>query len=332
MNKRLYFASWLAAYLLLLSGCEQTLQTESPEGQTGTLRLNIGTGATAPDTRATVDAAQWEGIRTLRVIVSTDEEGIVYNTKVDGLQNVTTHTLTLENIPFGDATIYVIGNEESLGKTYDTPTIRQELGDNPKLIFVDEAHAYFHKKGPEIEAAGLPMSGSTRVTVAQGMQAVDVQLERAVVKLSLSIENATSTPLTIKRVSFGAFSGDRFYMFPTQDLDVPAETQYVPMEFTPENGGMSQDGIVVEANQTLSNLSLYLYPTYAYRSGANSPYTLSLKTSANTYEAQRFTTENHFRRNTQVNILARVTTTVGLEIRFSVAQWDNYTVDVPSFN
>ena len=50
------------------------------------------------------------------------------------------------------------------------------------------------------------------------------------------------------------------------------------------------------------------------------------------YGARRFTTKNSIRRNTQVNIRARITSTTNVTLDFNVSDWDTYTVNVPDFN
>ena len=80
----------------------------------------------------------------------------------------------------------------------------------------------------------------------------------------------------------------------------------------------------------------YIYPTYAYQGDGDSPFTIAMSAAVDgktiDYEARRFTTKNSFRRNTQVNIRARITSTTNVTLDFNVSDWDTYTVNVPDFN
>ena len=64
----------------------------------------------------------------------------------------------------------------------------------------------------------------------------------------------------------------------------------------------------------------------------DNPYTLALSTNVKEYEALVFApNHNSFRRNTQVNITARITTAVGITLNFEVTNWDEYPIEVPPF-
>lgn len=329
--RALLFASFCC---LAFAACESSEDGIVPsEGETTSVTLRIGTGNSVPGiTTRYVDASQYEGIRTLRVIVTTgtpENRTILYNQKQTGITggNSETETVTIPDVPLGEAMFYVIANEESLGKEYTDDVINADLADNRKVLFVDEENnRHFPKLGPQIVDDGLPMTGSKEVTVSKDMSGVDIELERAVVKLSLTVENATTSDITLKSVKFGPFSGDRFYLFPTYQLDVPDGSKYEGLSYDNQN-------IVIKGGGKTEKLSAYIYPTYAYVAGSENPYTISLSTSVRDYGKLVFAPNvNSFRRNTQVNIRARITTAVGIIVNFEVNDWDDYTVDVPSFN
>lgn len=338
---KIYLIACLMA-CLAVSGCQKT-EIGQEEG-TADMKLVLtmdGAPAILSTKADDANALPYEGLRTLRIIVtkgsvSGGDLRIIYNDKIPDIGTaagtpVLDHgTVTVPDIPVGSATVYCIGNEESLGITYDNNTILAKLEGNTKLIFVDvPENRHFPKDYAGIEDHGLPISSwATQVEVSQGMKEVDINLERAVVKFNITVENATGSSLTIDSFSFGPFSGDRFYMFPTYQLDIPERPKYEEFSFSPS--------LSAESMKDSEPYVFYIYPTYAYQGDGDSPFTIAMSAAVDgktiDYEARRFTTKNSFRRNTQVNIRARITSTTNVTLDFNVSDWDTYTVNVPDFN
>lgn len=338
---------WMTALtaLILLGSCSEKLVDEE-SGSTDVL-FRIGLSGRdisvedGPWTRAYVDASQFEKeLHTLRVIVSTGPKTIIYN-EILSESEFTVNTqsgqpdvvLKIPNIPYGRASFYVIANEKSLWgeEYYTTDNILAALENSTKIVYTEPdaepANWHFPRTGRNIEQDGLPMSGSAvNVDITRDMGPVEVDLERSVVKLSLTVKNSVGSPITLGKVSFGQFFGNSFNMFREYNLDVPDGIVYAPFEFNAGNVD------VIPANGSTQSLSLYLYPTHAYTSpNEQSPYTLGIETSVRTYPPQVFTSESYFIRNHQVNIKADITTT-GLEVSFEVGDWESWTADVPSFD
>ena len=322
----------------LLTSCQKQVS----EVQTGSVSLSIGFPGSldvedSPWTKAYVDASQYEGIRTLRIIVvsgTPDQEvrEILYNQKVTGLENASGYETTIQDLPLGQMSFYAIANEESIGMTYDDQTILDALVNGPqdaasrrKLLFKDESNQYFPCTGPQIVEHGLPMSGNTDATIT-GDQNIKIELYRSVVKLALVVENTTTSEVNFESVSFGEFFADRYYMFRETELDVPGDTKYIGKTY-------DQPSIeTIPAGGRTDTLSLYFYPTQPSFSGEG-PFTIGIETTENDYGQVLFAPgETYFIRNTQINLLAQITTTVGIKLSFTVQPWDDYTVDVPSFN
>ena len=338
----------LAFSLVPLVSCERRLDMP---GETSSVRISIDLPGNmdveeGPWTKAEgdyVDASQYEGVRTLRIIVTSgtpESRTILYNQKVEGLAHVSTYTTTIENLPYDSLTFFAIANEESLDMTYDDETIMENLAANHKLLFIDDTDPkHFPARGPDIVEYGIPMSGNAAVRLT-GDRSVTINLYRSVVKLALVVENATKNPVTLTNVSFGEFFGDRYYMFRDLTLDVPAEIQYEDMVYDNLNitipGAQNTAG---EEPQT-QTLSAYFYPTQPdFEGNSKSPFTIGLKTgSGMEYKPVVFAPNTaSFVRNTQINLRARITTTVGIELSFEVAPWavepwDEYHQDVPSFD
>lgn len=335
MNRINQFLLLLSCFLSIIA-CRQEEGLITEGGETTTVYLKIG-GLESNDVQAItryVDATPYEGLRTLRVIVTDKGMTKIHcNQKTNVIVNPTeptsslnTVTITIPDIPVGELNFYVIANEESIGKEYDNETLMNDEKQNNKLLFIDNTDPHFFpKKGPEIKKLGLPMSGMKTININKYNNQVAIDLRRAVTKLSLTVENATNGPIVLQNVEFGSFFGDRLYVFPEYQLDVPEGSSYAPLSYKGVN-------MTIPATGSTDKLSAYLYPTYAYSQG-DSPYTISIETDKNKYDKLVFAPNvNSFPRNTQVNIHARITTTTGITLNFAVTDWDDYIVNVPDFN
>lgn len=361
-----FFRKYMLPLLLLVAaGCER-VAVETANCGTADLVLNLGldgkpaelvlSKASDPEVLAS------EGLHTLRVFVTRGTPGqsgfeIIYNEKFTDVGNSASAPvlqygeMTIPDIPVGTVSIYCIGNEESLGKTYDNETIIRELGNSPKLVMVDEGNAYFPKSEADIQTSGLPISGHRAgVNVRDGMGPVNIEMKRLVVKLNLIVENATASELTLEGVSYGPFSGDSLYVFPTENLDVPSVINYESFAFGTAVDGGNSIGLLMgplDSDNSASGNSeciyrAYIYPTYALRSETeDNPYTISLNVR-NTATGTILTNlksprtfglgHTNFKANTQVNIRARITSETDIIINFDVMAWDDYEIDVPDFN
>lgn len=349
----------LSVLLVFMAGCERA-DVGIAEYSTADLVLRLGldgkpagfavsqdaASAAGIYTKASAEVLEGEGLRTLRIIVTqgtpgTSDFNILYNEKITDVGTSASAVLqygevTIPDIPVGTVSVYCIGNEESLGPEYANETIMDGLTSGPKLIVIDdETHQFFPQSYTGITAAGLPISGHrTGISVREGMGPVSIDMERAVVKLNLVVENATTSELTLDGIGFGKFSGDRLYMFPERQLDVPDNAVYSTFGFGSEAGSTSL-GVSVPAQSDSEPYIVYIYPTYAYTDGyGDNPYWISLfmNSGALKYEQGTFGEGyNSFRRNTQVNIRARITSVTDVKINFEVLDWDDYNVDVPDF-
>lgn len=330
--------------MALCTGCGQESPLDMPASaaETTTLTLHIGTQSPSASVTTKVDDSNvlaYEGLRTVRVIITYDSnQRIGYNIKhvVDDSQApiaaILNKTLTLQNVPVGPANIYVIANEESLGIEYTDQNLLVNVT-NKKLEVVDDDWSYFPKRYDDIAEHGLPMSAKLEnQTISAGMSGISIQLDRAVVKLHLTVENATSDALTLKWVKFGKFVSDRFYMFREQNLDIPANTQYKELQYGSDEEPMD---VTLAPNGAQTNWNpVYIYPNFAYKdpTGSN-PYTLTLKTGVKEYGPSSLGRNlNSLVRNTQFNILARITATATVTISYNYVPWEEVEIDVPSFD
>ena len=332
--------------IAVFAACQQEESLPSSNNKTVTLTLNIGTQSTGVSTRANESNVQpYEGIRTLRALVISDatnpkDRKILYNQKhvkdksTSPTSAILSTTLTLKNIPVGQASIYIIANEESIGIEYTDKVLTEDTyKDDNKLLLLDKGWQHFPKTYSDIAANGLPMSGRyEHVEINANNTNISLTLERTVVKLHLTVENATSADLTLKWVKFGQFISDRVYLFRQQNLDIPSNTLYNELRY-PTDESKTLNVTLVQKAQTQWS-PVYIYPNFAYKdpTGSN-PYTLSLATDKKEYSPSLLSANiNSMVRNTQFNILARITASATIQIDYSYVPWDEKDVDVPSFD
>lgn len=330
----------LLTVTLLASSCNrEALPDTATEVRTATVCLHIPQLA-ASVTRAVTDTEKERAIYTLRVIIlSTGAQSINRLFTADDLKNGSDQ-LTIDNVPVGLIQMYVIANEASIGKDYTSLSALQADvdQDHNKLLITDMSRQYFPKRGTifEKETAGLPMGWMNKaLTVSEGTQTIDVQLERQVAKLNIEMENRLKDPITVTSISFGAFHSDRFYFFREQDLDVPNDADYASVTFN--QVGNDNNGITIPGGETRT-MVCYVYPSFAWKAADEaSPYTIGFTTTNVTYAQQNFmgtdfAALNSIIRNTQVNIKATLNSAPNLILKFEVKPWDEYTADVPSFD
>lgn len=341
---------WISAVILLsmLFLCSCRKNEVMYTGETTTVTLNIGTqGDISVSTRAEdPNVMPYEGIRTLRVIIVSPENDpagrrILYNEKhilagAPPKEALLETSVILKNVPVGPASIYVIANEESIieGEGYTNAVLESPTYiKNDKLLVLDEEWKFFPKRYDDIAANGLPMSGKLENTTIQADAALSMELVRAVVKIHLTVENATRDNLTLKWVRFGEFISDRVFMFREDgvSLDIPEDTQYKDQQYGSDNEPMN---VTLAANAKTNWNPIYILPNWAFQnpSGSN-PYTLALATDRKNYDASQFAANlNAMVRNTQFNITARITASANIEISYEQVDWTEVNIGVPEFD
>lgn len=331
-----YIVGLLAACLLsaTFAGCTREADEAVTDEHTATIRLDIP--MLEATTRITTPTKEQESkINTLRVII--ESEGATTINQAFTADDLTGGSITIDNVPVGQVEMYVIANEESLGKDYrDLANLQADIEpETGKVHIHDDERAYFPKRGSatEFPATGLPMEWMGNLTIeppTDTPQEFEVNLVRAVAKLNILMSNALTESITIDQMSFGKFFGNCLYLFAEQDLDVPDDTEYDSKEYT----GLS---IEIAGGET-AQLTLYIYPSFAWRSPQEvSPYTIGFHTKAGKeYIPQSFVGSygalNSIARNTQVNIHATLSAPANVQISFEVVPWAEKSVEVPPFN
>lgn len=332
-----YIVALLAACLLsaTFAGCTREADEPVADGCTATIRLDIP--MLEAETRVDVKGDE-NAINQLRVIILS--QGAESINKIFTATDLADGSITIDNVPVGPVQMYVIANEASLDKDYnnllDLKNDVVDVDGKRKVLIKDESRTHFPKRGSEFPETGLPMEWMNKSLTIEPPtdtpQTIEVQLVRAVAKLNIMMNNALSEPITITGMSFGKFFGNSLYLFHESNLDVPEDNDGTIYD----SKAYSDLDITIQGNQS-EQLVLYIYPSFAWKSGTLSPYTIGFSTEAGkTYPEQTFVNDygalNSIARNTQVNISATLRTDAHIQINYEVVPWENNTVDVPSFN
>lgn len=345
-------AMTITAIAFLLCACSREDVNQSSDGLTTTISLNIP--MLSSSSRATIDgSAEENDIHNLRVIILKQGAESINQT----FENVSSgSTLEIENVPVGQVEMYVIANEASLGKDYsDVISLKDDVvtvNNSKKVLIIDENRTHFPKRGSEFPATGLPMSWMNKTLTINPPQynadnniipqKIDVKLQRCVAKLNITMTNvSTEEDIVIDEMNFGAFFGDKLYLFQETNLDVPANSSYVSKSYEnlKEPDDPTKEGITISKNNGSKNLVLYIYPTFAWTDSSKpSPYTIGFKTKTGVvYKPQYFINDynnafNSIPRNKQVNINAILSKSKVVDLIFSVEKWNEINVEVPSFD
>lgn len=344
-------AMTITAIAFLLCACSREDVNQSSDGLTTTISLNIP--MLSSSSRATIEGSDEENaIHNLRVIIFSESGESKNLTFDENYFNNGEGTIEITDVPVGTVEMYVIANEASLGKDYsDVISLKDDVvtvNNSRKVLIIDEDRTHFPKRGSEFEAEnsnlettkGLPMSWMNKTLTIDPPQYdeennivpqnINVALQRCVAKLKIIMQSTLSENIVIKEMNFGAFFGDRLYLFQEQSLDVPDEAKYAAKGYT----GLD---ITIPANGE-KILECYIYPSFAWKSASEqTPYTIGFKTeTGKEYPSQQFVNDygalNSIARNKQVNITAKLSKHVNIDIKFDVVDWKPVTVDVPSFN
>lgn len=347
MNRDMYDIKHVLRYsllvmaVLLCQACTGTDPQDITEERTTTIYLQLPQpdAGTRMSPSYETDLGELEKkIYTLRVILLS-QAGTNKSTTINRLfTNVKSgESLAIKNVPVGDAQLYVIANEASIGQDYSNIANLQkqvvDVNGSRKVLITDTDNRYFPIRGSELRAAkekkGLPMSWMNKnLTVSENMT-IDVALERCVSKVRMQIQNDFSESIQIKEVSFGKFFGNSFYLFREETLDVPDQT------YKEQVYDKSVDYPIAPNESEV--LICYFYPSFAWTSGMVAfPYTIGFKTEHGEYPKMAFLNSkgqpyNSIPRNKQININVTLSGATHVNIDFNVVEWKNEEITVPDF-
>lgn len=344
MNRDMYDMKHVLRYsllvmaVLLCQACTGTDPQDITEERTTTIYLQLPRpdAGTRMSPSYETDLGKLEKkIYTLRVILLS-QAGTNKSTTINRLftKVKSGELLAIKNVPVGDAQLYVIANEASIGQDYSNIANLQkqvkDVNNSRKVLITDTDNQYFPIRGSELQKKkGLPMSWMNKNLKVSENKTIDVALERCVSKVRMQIQNDFSESIKVTEVSFGAFFGNSFYLFREGALDVPDQTYKEQVYDTFVDYPIAPNESEV--------LICYFYPSFAWPSDlVASPYTIGFKTEHGKYPKMAFLNSdgkpyNSIPRNKQININVTLSGATHVNIDFEVVEWTERTITVPDF-
>lgn len=268
------------------------------------------------------DAALNEGIKTLRVII-TDENNIVRRNIIKEYDdNKTLKNLYIIGLEEGTNNFYVVINEKSLGLNLDNWTPDEDYSlQNENVIF-------FPKSVADV-TDGIPATGKVQAILSESTDnIVSISCTYAVAKIILNVTNNSGRKFTVKNVNFGSFFQQSTYLFdrdgvvPTENAKEHSFPLSMEIPVTPELGTPTQ------------TLVCYLFETGPNVTPENFTVALDvdgmdfLKTPAQIMFDSNSPVQYQLPRGYQLNLNAKVT---GTEITYgpvTVEKWKEQTIEL----
>lgn len=360
LMKRLhYILYFLICMMLFFIGCIPSDVTEAEN-----LGENAKTVTLQVKTRANGSgySSGEESIKTLRVIAATANRIIVGSYYEDFFQDPTSSgsigtvtNITMEDIPFGEVTFYVIANEASVGLDLGSMVKGMQLPSaeewEQKVVMAQkeemdgEIITYFPRLRRDIGEWGLPITAIHTETIDNTTQNIMIEIIRAVAKITMNFNNYANADIPIASLGLGQFIADRTFLFPQETTDysvsIPNGNTYTDYIFVAasEEGATILEGTYENisgqeyAPQNKDLLVFYFYETHNVISP--SPYTLGIETVASGIfmPPQEFITDQIISRNTQVDVEVNIYRHSDTEkINWKVVPFASVNVEVPEFD
>lgn len=358
--KRLHYILYIGACMILLFlGCTPSDVTETGKSEikAKTITLQVKTRATGSDY-----SQGEESIKTLRVITATSNRTIVGSYYEDFFQDPTSSgsintvtNITMEDIPFGEVTFYVVANEASVGldlggmvKGAQLPSVdewEQKVVMAQKEEMDGEIITYFPRLRRDIGEWGLPITAIHTETIDNTTQNITIEITRAVAKIAMSFNNYANADIPIASLGLGQFIADRTFLFPQEttgnSVSIPNGNTYTDYIFVAasEEGATILEGTYDNtsdqgyAPQNKDLLVFYFYETN--NTISPSPYTLGIETVASGIfmPPQEFIADQIISRNTQVDVEVNIYRHSDTEeIEWEVVPFAPVNVEVPEFD
>ena len=251
------FLSILALGLVFLSSCQSELQGDRDEvSGPSNIVLKIST------------KAQTKGGASDGDVMSNLHIWLVYNNSVERYLSQddaactisgSTATATLNNVPRGACTIYLVANlpegislpeTYAVGNSIDEDFLKYVL---PKVVNCEPP---FGDSTP-----GMPLSTSVSLSVGAGTNRVSAELVRTCAKLSITVRNnTTNNTIILKDLIFTNKNPNVGYLFEQSDYSIPGTASFGPfMSITHSSGETVSDFIPQGSERTY--IQQYMYET-----------------------------------------------------------------------
>lgn len=280
-----------------------------------------------------------EGIRTLRIIITDENNQVIDNIWRDYSSEGTftaSKTLTIMGLEAGIKKFYVVINEKSIGLSEYLDGIRTDLPSDfiSKVIQNTTTDTYFPRMDSNIKN-GVPATGMIAVDLNETNNTFIIPCVHTVIKVELNIKNLMNVPCPISAITFGKFVPDATYLFDDPDaegksVNLPEGTTISNLQYDKLNGFT---GISLPANMSDFQKVLVFY---MYEPKVDTSEDFSIALTAAGFEslsvAKSFISQTEIPRNS----LLRINATIDLQkistLDYKVLPWGKETVKVPGFN
>lgn len=307
-----------AIFLLLLSLLAVScISDDYPVREKATVKMTFTTRAIS---NPTVDAGGLEAnehMRTLRVIVARKNGEILYNLKYDIAEDETSKTITFSEMTVnadGEAfDFYAIANEDGVGYSGDwnNVSINDLQGMNLQSGFLTNANTSTDTY--------IPQTAYKQITVVPrtggGIQSETMQLDFAVAKVRLTINNTSSGEQYVNDINLSGVNMTSTPLFAGTDLSNVV------------NGELELGDMTIHANSTAT-----VYAYFFENTGGN--YILSASWNGDqTLDITNAVTPNitQISRGTELDINITLNATTTPTFNIEVVPWTTVEVDVPPF-
>lgn len=281
-----------------------------------------------------------EGIRTLRIIITDENNQVIDNIWRDYSSEgslTASKTLTIMGLEAGNKKFYVVINEKSIGLFDDLNGISTGsiLDFTSKVI--QNTDTYFPRMASDIEDAGVPATGMIAVDLNETNNTFTIPCVHIVIKVELNIKNLMNVTCPISAIKFGKFVPDATYLFDDDEPDAEVKSVKLPGGTTistlPYDKLNGFTGISLPANMSDFQKVLVFY---MYEPKVDTSEDFSIALTAAGFEslsvAKSFISQTEIPRNS----LLRINATIDLQkistLDYEVLPWDEAAVEVPGFN
>lgn len=282
-----------------------------------------------------------EGIRTLRIIITDENNQVIDNIWRDYSSEGTltaSKTLTIMGLEAGIKKFYVVINEKSIGLFNYLNGINTVLPSDftSKVIQNTTTDTYFPRMASDIKDAGVPATGMIEVNLNETNNTFTIPCVHTVIKVELNIKNLMNVPCPISAINFGSFVPNATYLF-DDDPDAEGKSVNLPEGTTISNLQYDEpNGFSLHAN--MSNFQKVLV-FYMFEPKVDTSEDFSIALTAAGFEslsvAKSFISQTEIPRNS----LLRINATIDLQkevtismLDYEVRPWGTATVEVPGFN
>lgn len=316
----------LAGLLLLLALLPVSCIKDdyAPKG-TATVTMTFTTRAISNPTVNAGGLKANERMHTLRVIVARKSGTILYNLKYDIAEEETSKTITFSEMTVEkdgeDFDFYAIANEGGVGytdKSWDNVSVDDLKGMTLQTAFLTAAN---DSEGGKV----IPQTAYKEITVTPqaggGIQKENMQLNFAVAKVRLTIENTSTAEQTISGISLSG-------------VDMTSTPLFARTSLSNVNTGSVSLGemtIPVENNGTPGKSTVYAY----FYENMGGTYVLNAKWGEleNTFDINTLGNLSEIKRGTELDITITIkkSVTTPEEFFIQVNTWDSADMEIPSF-